>query len=257
MDNMVKNAGLEKNKKSLMNGHSRSLPFHAVIYILRGRGTFRDVNTPEQEVGPGSAFYLFPDIEHSYDPLPNTVWTEYWVLYDGTGIENRFGPVFPKTSLTVPGVQPEIVRAYENLHDQLQRQEPDWEIAVSMELHRILALLYLRRSGESRNLFSDAVLTALEQMRDNPAMPVINYETVAQRHGITYETFRKQFKHQVGVSPHEYFIEMKLSEAQRLLLKGRNVKETAAEVGFEDQYYFSRLFKRHVGLPPSRFCPGK
>jgi AraC-like DNA-binding protein len=35
------------------------------------------------------------------------------------------------------------------------------------------------------------------------------------------------------------------------------VKEAAAEVGFEDSYHFSRVFKKVVGIPPSRFGFGK
>jgi two-component system response regulator YesN len=53
----------------------------------------------------------------------------------------------------------------------------------------------------------------------------------------------------------EYYNDMKLEEAKRLLARypHRKVKEIALSLGFEDQHYFSRVFKTHVSLSPLEY----
>ena len=56
----------------------------------------------------------------------------------------------------------------------------------------------------------------------------------------------------VGVSPLEYVHRLRLEEAYRLLSdSSRNVSEVAMEVGFDDANYFSRLFRKKMGMSPS------
>ena len=63
------------------------------------------------------------------------------------------------------------------------------------------------------------------------------------------------FKKESGVSLTEFVHREKLLEAQRLLAGGiYNVKEVATRLGFSDPQYFSRLFRKKLGAPPSRFC---
>ncbi|MHC4885505.1 MAG: helix-turn-helix transcriptional regulator [Planctomycetota bacterium] len=57
-----------------------------------------------------------------------------------------------------------------------------------------------------------------------------------------------------GVPPLQYHIQLRLRRARELLLSTEfPIVEVAARVGYGDQFYFSRLFKRHVGIPPKRF----
>jgi AraC-like DNA-binding protein len=54
---------------------------------------------------------------------------------------------------------------------------------------------------------------------------------------------------------HQYFISIKIVKAKELLGRGLAVKEVASRLGFKDEYYFSRLFKKKTGLSPSRWKP--
>ena len=75
---------------------------------------------------------------------------------------------------------------------------------------------------------------------------------IAKTLGFSYETFRKKFKSRYGVSPHQYRQRYLMQKACTLLLNRRlSVKETAAALGFCDEFHFSRLFKKVTGRPPS------
>jgi AraC-like DNA-binding protein len=58
------------------------------------------------------------------------------------------------------------------------------------------------------------------------------------------------FLREYGLSMGEFWTGCRIAKARALLLEGRPAKDVASELGFTDQAYFSRIFKRHTGLAP-------
>ena len=63
---------------------------------------------------------------------------------------------------------------------------------------------------------------------------------------------QKTFSRYAGVGVMEYFNRKKMQKASDLLKNGASVKQAALQVGFHDQNYFSTVFKRIIGYPPSQ-----
>lgn len=61
------------------------------------------------------------------------------------------------------------------------------------------------------------------------------------------------FRNQMGVPPHEYQTQVRITQARKLLRKGYSILETAFETGFFDQSHFSRNFKRITGRTPGQY----
>ncbi|MGE5614302.1 MAG: helix-turn-helix domain-containing protein [Bacillota bacterium] len=62
------------------------------------------------------------------------------------------------------------------------------------------------------------------------------------------------FKEKTGYSPIDFFIRLKIQKACLLLdFTDMPVSEVASSVGYTDQYYFSRIFKKITGKPPSDY----
>jgi YesN/AraC family two-component response regulator len=62
------------------------------------------------------------------------------------------------------------------------------------------------------------------------------------------------FRQKTGLSPMDYFIRIKIQEACHLLVNtDLFVKEVAGKVGYDDQYYFSRIFKKVTGKGPLEY----
>ena len=77
---------------------------------------------------------------------------------------------------------------------------------------------------------------------------------LSQSLGLGYSRFRQVFKKCTGLSPYQYFLDLKISRAKELLQQGLySVKEIAYMLSFDDPYYFSHLFKKKTGHPPSEW----
>jgi AraC-like DNA-binding protein len=60
----------------------------------------------------------------------------------------------------------------------------------------------------------------------------------------------KIFKAAYGVSVGQYWMAARIAHASRLLLLGTPIKSVTARLGFVDEAFFTRIFRRHRGLPP-------
>lgn len=74
--------------------------------------------------------------------------------------------------------------------------------------------------------------------------------TIAQ---ISPNYFLTKFKESRGITPHQYIIQQRISQAKKLILAGKPLVETADLVGFTDQSHLTRYFKRIVGVTPKQF----
>jgi AraC-like DNA-binding protein len=72
--------------------------------------------------------------------------------------------------------------------------------------------------------------------------------------GVSESHLVRAFRREYGIAPHQYLTGRRVDRARHLLLAGRTVAETAAEVGFYDQAHLSRHFTRMLGVPPGRFA---
>lgn len=94
-----------------------------------------------------------------------------------------------------------------------------------------------------------AVTLAATQIASDPLQRGLSERVVA---GAPYnpDYFRREFSRRLGTSPAR-FQEMKRMEmAMQYLESGQTVAEVAHRLGFQDSYYFSRLFKQHIGISP-------
>jgi len=74
---------------------------------------------------------------------------------------------------------------------------------------------------------------------------------MAVRANLSRNGFANEFRNVVGSTPAEFLTGIRISQAQRLLRKGRSVALVAEDVGYNSQPAFSRAFIRELGLSPS------
>jgi two-component system response regulator YesN len=84
----------------------------------------------------------------------------------------------------------------------------------------------------------------------------ISLEEVSKYVDISLYYFSKLFKDVVGENFIDYLTNIRIEKAKELLVTDMNIKEVAIEVGYKDSNYFSRIFKKCVGVTPSEYREG-
>ena len=90
---------------------------------------------------------------------------------------------------------------------------------------------------------------------ENISDPTFSVTDVILKMGYNPDHVRRRFTEEVGVSPHRYLSNLRLSLARKRLMNEQymNIEAIARECGFDDAFYFSRLFKKTFGLSPREF----
>ena len=82
----------------------------------------------------------------------------------------------------------------------------------------------------------------------------LQISTLAAQANISPSHYFALFKRQTGSAPMDYFIRLRMRHARELLDgTALSVKEIAAELGYNDQFYFSRVFKAVNRLAPTEY----
>jgi AraC family transcriptional regulator len=106
-------------------------------------------------------------------------------------------------------------------------------------------------------LQSRAVAEAVRYIQENYSRDVSLGDIAEAVHLSPFHVARL-FKQALGVSPHQYLIQVRVNSARSLLVAGsgeRSLAEVAAAVGFADQSHLTRHFKRILGMTPKQLRP--
>jgi AraC-like DNA-binding protein len=76
----------------------------------------------------------------------------------------------------------------------------------------------------------------------------------ASHAGLSVSHFSELFRKNTGQSPMAYFTQLRIRNACRLLdLTTGSISKVAESAGYSDPYYFSRIFKQVMGIPPEKY----
>ena len=98
----------------------------------------------------------------------------------------------------------------------------------------------------------DLIHKAMEYIRNNYAQD-INLKEVASEVGLSTSYFSKLFKEEVGMTYTDYLNKVRIEEGKHLLDKGYSLANVAYKVGFNDQSYFSKVFKKVEQVSPGEW----
>lgn len=119
-------------------------------------------------------------------------------------------------------------------------------------LYRILSRMQHR--GYAPKKQSDLLRPAIDYINEHFLTDELPVEPLADLCGVSYSYLKKLFVKHLGLSPKQYILQLKMNYACDLLRTGRyTVSQTADHCGFRDVYYFSRQFKAHIGVSPSKY----
>ena len=106
---------------------------------------------------------------------------------------------------------------------------------------------------EGDNKLDKRIEKIIRYIQDNPTLNLTNQQ-YAEMTGMSKYHFIRTFTDNVGVTPQKYRTNL-LLEKSLLLLEDSDLRinEIASNLGFDDIYYFSRLFKKQYGIAPTKY----
>ncbi|MDE6960998.1 MAG: AraC family transcriptional regulator, partial [Lachnospiraceae bacterium] len=142
----------------------------------------------------------------------------------------------------------QIADTSEIMRNALNREE------LEKNLNDALLAVFSPKPPESQNSnYSPEITQALSYIKGNYSRK-ISLASVSEYVGLSSGYLCRIFKEETGVSINAYINNLRMTKAGELLRDQNSyIKEVAVSVGFEDQLYFSRLFKRYYGVTPSEY----
>ncbi len=248
-------AGVIEGGHGISRAGWRRYPAYAFIYIPRGNGIYLHGSGRSEPIDEGDAILIFPGVAHTYGPRNGDVWDEVYVVIEGSGIErwHASGLISPESPiLRLHGTGP----TREEWLEILESPAPV-DVWTSLELfHRFMGLLAIaigraRPHAELNTLWLAEAKAVIEKtLAEAPDLRLLAERDL----GMPYETFRKRFLREAGVSPGQFREQRRISRAIELLRYTQLPHREIAEIlGFEDALYFSRRFKHAVGISPRTY----
>lgn len=195
---------------------------------------------------------LPPGVVHDGRPAPGTRGFRKRSLYLDTNVvpENLVGAAVDHTTID----DPELRNAIAALHVSLSRPEDDIDGEGRLALIAERLVSHLGGVPEDGRRHERTKANQLRHLLDEHTLEPVTLAHAAAILDRSVPHLVRSFTRQFGISPHAYVIGRRIDTARRLLLNGMPTAEVATTVGFYDQAHFTRHFKRHTSLTPSRFA---
>ncbi|MBT3146948.1 AraC family transcriptional regulator [Neptunomonas phycophila] len=249
--------GLGYYKQALNHTMSRNKhDDYLMIYCLDGEGKLT-INNQIHTVKAGDIICLPKGVAHAYKASEATPWTIYWVHFSGDKSEdfidylaiNSNNYVFPL------GIHSRLTSDFESL---LECRQYSYNINAFVHtasllrqiLTHIAQLQPLAKQQAAHNFDLERV-HSLMQARVHEQLEL---EALAETVSLSKFHFIKKYKELTGTTPINHFIHLKVERACHLLdVTTKSINEISFAVGYEDAYYFSRIFKKIMGISPSQY----
>lgn len=229
---------------------------YILIYCHEGKGLVSIRNKKYKM--ESDDFIIIPiKTPHSYAADEKDPWSIYWVHFKGTVSNKIVSNIGKKSGLKgFIRFKERAIELFNEIYRHLEKgYSNDNLMCANMCLWHFFSVFLFNdkydTSGNADN--KDAIDLAIDFLSGHTGS-TLSREEIAREVNLSPSHFSYLFKKKTGFSPMEYFNHLKVQKAcQRLLFTKLRIKEISQEVGVEDQYYFSRMFTKVMGMSPNEY----
>jgi AraC-like DNA-binding protein/quercetin dioxygenase-like cupin family protein len=229
--------------------------YYTLIYCIQGLGKAQ-IAQEDITVKAGDFFFIPKNTSFKYAADQQKPWTVFWFHFDGTLADDVL-QLFYQYNQSYKGFlayEEERILLFDTIYKNLKRgYSKEVMTMLNMGLLHFLTsfIIHIRLKQKDKN--QDLVNQVIDYQKKNLDKN-ITLQEMAQYINISVPHFSSVFKKKVGLSPVDYFLQLKMQRAcQYLEYTDALVKEVAFKVGIEDAQYFSRLFSKTVGMSPNAY----
>lgn len=229
---------------------------YQLLYIASGKSHFF-IDGKEHILTAGHMVIFHPDEPQHYKYYKEDRTSVYWVHFTGSQVEKilEHYNIIRGEKIIYSGTSPDFQWLFGQIIQELQLCRKQYDEMLTLLLRNIFILI--RRSLEINKNFTDTmekeVSYAIYYFRDN-FNKEINVDEYAQSLNISVSWFIRCFRQITGMTPLQYVINLRISNAQMLLeTSDYTISQIAESVGYENALYFSRLFHKQTGISPKEY----
>ncbi len=242
-------------------GHLRNRPLGCsqfiLLYCIEGEG-WVEVDDKRQKIGANQAFVIEPKKSSIYGANPENPWTIYWIHYTGENAE-LYSPPINRLINIQPSKNSRLEERLLLFEEMLQNVAGFFSfekvVYANVCLKQFLTSIkyidvYRAINREPEN---DLLKKIISFMKNNLHRN-IRIDELAAECNCSSSNIYKLFKTNLDNAPLDFFIHLKMERACRYLtITNLKVKEISRKLGYDDPYYFSRIFTKQIGLSPVNF----
>ena len=227
---------------------------YLIHYVVSGKGTLT-ASGKTCPVGTGAAFLIYPDETVCYQADEKDPWEYFWVGFRGNDArlllaQTDFSPETPVLTLR----NGETPRALLGDIYECRGTQPYQLAAMTGRLYVFLSYLMSLSAPKEDDNGLALVRRAAEYIAGHFSH-AITADDVARHVSASRSWLYRCFMRHLGVGVSRYLTEYRVDYARLLLESTRlSVQQIALSVGYEDPYYFSRVFRQITGLSPRAYA---
>ena len=226
--------------------------FSRLFYVRNGKTTFYTKNKKVVATA-GDIVYIPYDTEYEsyWEHADNIDYIS--VLFKQMDSNGEIFNIFDDLCVLVKDNNHLHLESFEKIADIYNKGKKGYKLKCQSLL---IELLYAIMMEQNRNTLEtqDSIYQGIWYI-ENHYQKEIDVDKIAAMCGICPSYFRKKFHEAVGMSPIEYKNFLKTKKSIELLMSGEfGLNEIADIVGFNDVFYYSKVFKRFWGTSPKKYA---
>lgn len=121
-------------------------------------------------------------------------------------------------------------------------------------MYQILYELKNRESSYTLRKHHDKIKPAVDYIHENFCNPNFSIKDLPQMCNMSYSYFKKLFSNEFKMTASKYVTKLRMNRAIELLfLQNSNITDISRLLGYENVYYFSKVFKDYFGMSPTTY----
>lgn len=226
------------------------------IYCVEGEGHII-LDKKEYRIKAPQVFCIPSNTKHKYYANAKNPWSIYWMHFKGKN--TNYYPIDELEIIDINSKQAEsrIATLFDILFRTLRRNYTLGNfIYISQVAALILAEVYYREKVDEVSKQNKHVTLIIRYMYKNIDKN-LNLDDLADELELSKSYINATFKKYTEHSPIDFFINLKMQEACKLLKSSDlYISEIGQKLGYDDPYYFSRIFKKTIGVSPKEYRNG-
>jgi AraC family transcriptional regulator of arabinose operon len=227
------------------------------IYCTDGEG-WLSIDGKISQIKANQYFIIPNGTPHAYGSHNTNPWSIYWLHYSGdfaSFFNDSSGKVKVKDTPDVALVH-ERVLLFEEIIQNLEMgySQENLNYANICLWHFLASFKYASQFGQIKTMQDkDLIETSIFYMRENLSKK-LSLEILAEHAGLSPSHYSMLFRQKTSRPPMDYLIHLRIQKACQLLdATKRRINDIGNQVGYEDPYYFSRIFKKVMGISPAQY----